>query len=297
MLAAGLVAGGAERAYGAQEPPAPTPGPAPGPAPGSAERVIQLRDGTLDTLSINGVILEWVPGSRVTLQLPSGEVRRFRWVDLAPEILPSPPPTAAPSPGSEEAPVEKTRVTLRAKNRYVSLWKNHGPGYVGGYGPYVGSIDVWRIICLPSCNRDLPRAGIFRIGGGNDGLIASTSFELPPGNATFDVRSGGTWNGLVGGVLLTVFGSMASIIGAALFGGAATGVGNFEPGKRSRVGIGGIVTLGVGVGMLTGGIVLLARNHTKVRILDAQGNRVALSPPTRRTLALSPAGLHFYEGV
>jgi hypothetical protein len=286
-LAAWLVAGGSPRAAGAQE----APGPA-SPTPAPEERVIQLRDGAL----YRGVILEWVPGSRVTLRLATGELRRFRWVDLAPETLPPPSPSpdaaAAPSPwGPEDGAAEKTRVTLRTKSRYVTLRRQGGPKYVPGYG-WVSSFNPWRIICLPPCNRDLPRAGVFRIGGSNDVIIPSAPFELPPGSATLDVKAG-TWSGLTGGVLLTTFGGTAAIIGAGLFGGIVAGADNVPSGQRASVGIGGLVTLGVGVGLLTGGIVLLARSHTSVRILDAQGNRVALSLPSRRPLALSAAGLHF----
>lgn len=147
-------------------------------------------------------------------------------------------------------------------------------------------------VVLPAEFR-LIQNGLYQVRGLR--INASSTFVLPQTSfVTLDVDAG-HHGPRVGGVLLTTFGSISTVLGI-VFTGVSFAVGNRDAttGIKSGASPGfltaGVTMLGIGGAMMAGGITMLVLSRTTVRILG--GSRLAEGRNPLR-LALRADGLHF----
>ena len=131
--------------------------------------------------------------------------------------------------------------------------------WVVGYR-YAGFVRYqnWDPICRAPCGVAVDPNGVYSIRGMR--IVPSASFLLPSsGLVRLEVDAGHT-GARAGGVVLTTFGGITTLLGIVFT--SLAGVGGTQ--GRSFL-TGGLTTLALGGGMLTGGIAILVATRTKVR--------------------------------
>jgi hypothetical protein len=179
--------------------------------------------------------------------------------------------------------VGRAQVTLRSNNKRALL--QHSVDWIEGAGPGVKGVAMtgnrWENVCAPPCGLRLDRRDHYRIGG--DGIIASSSFDLPPGQGpvVLDVRVGRR-DLRIGGFVLIGLGVAGTGAGMLLLL-----ISSDLDAKRQ----GGAAAFGVGLGTLGAGIALALLSRTRVSVLEP--GRLALRVQVPGGMALSSDGLIF----
>lgn len=179
-------------------------------------------------------------------------------VPQVPQIPPAPQVPMMPS-----GPVVQMRTTDLA----ATLFQLQGERYVfvvgrryAGYRRY----QNWSPVCRAPCGMAVDPQGVYSIRGRN--IVPSGEFMLPTnGLAQVDVNAGHQ-GPRAGGVILTTFGGMATVVGIVF---TAVGLGRQSSGLLT----GGVSTLAIGGGMLAGGIGIIVA--TKTRVYTTGGLRIA----------------------
>lgn len=219
----------------------------------------------------------------------------------------SAPPTLMAPPPAMQAPAESAQpgdapqvaypaagpvIEMRTTDLSATLYQNRGAGdHVVFFGPrprYSYRLR-WDEVCRAPCGVQVAPDGLFQIRGIR--MNPSGLFSLPQnGLLQLDVRAGS--RGLrSGGVILTTFGGMATLVGLVLTGVSFLKTDRVTGEPSSGLLAAGGITLGAGVLMLGGGITMLVLSRTVVTTRD--GVRIAQQGDGRPRLALSAAGLHF----
>lgn len=182
----------------------------------------------------------------------------------------SPPPPAWPQqplPSQQPLPPQQSMmmpgvgVELRTNDLNATLFQLRGEEtrWVVGYR-YAGFVRYqnWDPICRAPCGVAVDPNGVYSIRGMR--IVPSASFLLPSsGLVRLEVDAGHT-GARAGGVVLTTFGGITTALGIIFT--SLAGVGGTQ--GRSFL-TGGLTTLALGGGMLTGGIAILVATRTKVR--------------------------------
>ena len=192
-------------------------------------------------------------------------------------------------PQPQYAPPPTPIVELRSNDPAATLFQVTGGGshlVIGRRHRYYSHYDVWSPVCRTPCGVPFDPSGLFQIRGLH--LNASSTFVLPQTSlVTLDVDAGHS-GPRAGGVILTTFGGISTVVGI-VFSSIAVGKST-SSGPSTGFLIAGGAILGIGTAMLAGGITMLVLSRTTVRIQG--GSRLAESRTTPR-LALLPDGLHF----
>ena len=192
-------------------------------------------------------------------------------------------------PQPQYAPPPTPIVELRSNDPAATLFQVTGGGsrlVIGRRHRYYSHYDVWSPVCRTPCGVPFDPNGLFQIRGLH--LNPSSTFVLPQTSlVTLDVDAGHT-GPRAGGVLLTTFGGISTVVGV-VFTSIAVGKST-SSGPSTGFLIAGGTTLGIGTAMLAGGITMLVLSRTTVRI---QGGSQLAATRTIPRLALLPDGLHF----
>jgi hypothetical protein len=227
--------------------------------------IVRLKSGA----EYHGQIVEKVPGDHLTLQLATGEVKRFAWSEIvsdSPDVVqppPASPPPASypPSPFQPSAsapdPGQMSFVHIDVKNpddhvslmhidMMISMW-------VGGRA---GGATMSSTVCQAPCDKWVPAADNYFIGG--RGLTNSRTFDLRVGERAMLAVDAGSAVGWWGGYMLTLIGTSFTVSGGLIVG---IGSGNSDLNSLTNMGWG---FLAGGVVCLVIGIPLWLHNRTKV---------------------------------
>jgi hypothetical protein len=234
-------------------------------------RIVELTSGQV----VQGRLMAEVPGQYLLLQTAEGETRRWAWSEIAAvrvaELQPNSPAIEAYDPRTIEAHVVgEPRVRLSARLRQEE------------------SAD-WQPICQLPCERMLSRQYLYRVDG--PGIPAST-FKLPTlgVEVRVQVRAGSRVALGAGASLLAVgTASVASGVGLSAVGLIGALLGGSGPDLLA----GGAALLLTGVPMTIGGIILLGRGPTDVKVRLQPDGSVALLRRLDRRLWLTQSGLAF----
>jgi hypothetical protein len=244
------------------------------------QQVVWLRSGSV----IRGEVVEYVPNTRVVLQLATGEVRTIPWDEVAraswvPSDAPSsqPAPTASigrpPVPGGPEPKPETKRAAPAGSSPGILLHlEGDRPGLRLEVRPRYGE-GSWIPLCDAPCGStfDVHRKSL-RVTG--PGARPSTPFHIDAreGEETLEARAGSDdihrWGQR----------SLVAGIGLALAGGLAYGLGHVE--DEDAAVVGGVVGMALGGIGIVVAIPLLGASGTVVR--NGQGERVGTIDDGRR---------------
>jgi hypothetical protein len=248
--------------------------PAPsGPAAGQAKLAdaIELKNGAY----LRGLILEVDPASHLSIELPTGEVRKIpiaeiaaaersgkplKFLESAAAAEPTRPP---PRPSDSEPPkreLDRILAGIRGPRVKLTLETNRDAYFERRIGSGLSDYVAYHLVCQVPCNAELPANDPvpYRIDG--DRTEPTEWFQLPRYNARIkaDLVSNmwPIWPRamLVGGTIFT-------LVGGGMLGGWALADGS--DGVRN-VGI-GLAAAG-GVFFLASGVLFLVRPHSTYEI-------------------------------
>lgn len=197
--------------------------PAPGPVAAAAEpeHVVTLRDGAI----YRGVLIELVPNDHLVLRLATGELRRIAWADIQSRHVvasaPVPAPVPVPFPVAAQPPTPRgprAVVHVDSSSPQAELYRNIGSSMlvaVGQPGAMYGQAEHWERICRAPCDTPVDPSSRFQIRG--DGLVPSSPFDLPSGQASVTVSvKPGSLARRKGGVALLTAGVLGVTVGLSL---------------------------------------------------------------------------------
>ena len=240
---------------------------------------VRTRDGSV----YRGELVERVVNDHVTLKLATGEIKTIPWADIQPAAPSQPPPPSRPAdPPSVEISFEAdpSRAVLQ---RYVGSG-NVSVDYVTPYGVTVGSGDgelsLYRDVCSSPCNQRVPADGRYRVAG--EGLVATDSFTLHPDEHNRITASLSSKGKRTAGKYLTITAILPTLVGGILLG-VAPAESSVAPcdgcvNLQASMYLWGGIIAGVGVTMLTVGIVLWATSGSSAAIDGVQVGGVRISP-------------------
>ena len=242
---------------------------APAKAARAGEDTITLKDGSV----LRGTLTEIAKGDHVSLLLSTAQTARVRWdaivkveragvaIDLV-NVQPTVPPQPAAVSATPAPPAEKNEGSVRVHidaTRDVELEVDAG-----------GTLN-WEVVCTSPCDRELPLGRVYRLNG--SGMRKTTAFMLQgkPGSSVSLEVDHGTTAGYVGGIVMTSIGSPVVFVGLmiTLVGAAAGSNSLIDGGAILKA---GLITTGVGAGLMIPGIVLIA-NNSKTTLKQHEGGR------------------------
>jgi len=271
------------------------------PPPALPQDTVTLRSGAI----YSGRIVEKVPGDHETLQLATGEIKRFDWSDLVPPGEAGARPAAPP-----ESSGDRVVVSLETNDPRAAVVQIVGEGTVYGYGGAMPLVLRERR-CVAPCGVALDRAGTYLVAG--QGVAPSDTFALPPspGPLRLQVETGSraanNWGRVATwlGIGLAVAGGSMGLV-AAVESNASTnalppscvGPNLGKPGCEVTGPGSSFPFVGLGVGLAVAGAVLLGVgiplwviNRTRVSV--AGGERLAADDAPAPEIRWTPAGLAF----
>jgi hypothetical protein len=228
---------------------------------------VTLKNGAI----YSGEIVEKVPGDHETLQLATGEVKRFEWADIVPPAPPPPPPVPPPVTVVAAPPARQVHVKLDTDNVNTTLEAYAGEGMVIDGDGRVSLVDEGTPVCTAPCDKSLD-GGRYRVNG--TGIAPSGWFDMPldADNLVLHVKTASQAAKITGIIMA------ASCIGVGVGGGVPFyvigSVSHTYPDDGGNqtlkdVGVGFMV---LGAAMLVVGIPLwIANNSSSVRT-DAGGS-------------------------
>lgn len=256
--------------------------------PAIAQDTVYLRGGGM----MRGSIEEVLPGKHVTIELPTGEVRKVPWVEVARVVVanaPGAPGLTASGPQIQierPAAVESAPLDEPMTGPFVRVHVS-SPKRVQLYRRLAGT-QGWTHACHSPCDIDLPLGDEYRISGSS----MSTSHEFRLAGAVDDritiTVSPTSTKGMVLGGVLAGAGAMTMYFGALANAGSYRSENDYT-------------AVGVGVAAAAiGTLILLASAGTSISQGDAAKRkdaytrdpswvapRVAMKrPPTLQLLSL-----------
>lgn len=236
---------------------------APAPTPSTTDvpqQVVWLKSGAV----LRGSLVEFVPNSRVVLQLATGEVRTIDWADVDRASWVRPTAPAPVLPAASAAPAEPQPKSDPKPDGVVIHLVGDRPGLRLEARPRYGE-GSWRTLCSAPCGSrlDVHRQSL-RVTGAGTTPSNPFHFEGRSGEETLDVNAGS--------IEMNRWGerSLVTGIALALAGGLAYGLGRVEDQDAAKVG--GAIALGVGgLGILVA-FPLIGTSGTTVR--NGSGDRV-----------------------
>ncbi len=220
------------------------------------QQVVWLRSGAI----IRGQVVEYVPDTRVVLQLATGEVRTIAWdqVQRASWVAsPAPPPaTSTPTPPASAARPAAAGILLHLEGDRPDLWLETRPRYGNG---------KWSQLCDAPCGTvlDVHRKSL-RVSGPDVRPSNSFHIEERSGEETLDVSAGSASTHRWGQR------SLVAGIGLALASGIVFGLGRVE--DEDAAVVGGAIGLALGGIGIAVALPILGSSTTVVR--NGEGERV-----------------------
>lgn len=216
----------------------------------------------------------------------------------APPVMVQPPPVMIqPYPQQPVAMPQApggTLVQLQSNDLRATLSQLRGGGVMFAIGfrhAAVRNYQTWDPICRMPCGVPVDPNAIFSIRGA--GIVASDGFQLPQTGVVALSVSAGHRGVRSGGVVMTTFGSIHTVVGivfTAIGAGLYSGDAKYADTARGML-IAGGVNLGVGTLLMAGGIAMIVASRT--RVVTSDGFTLALGKDLRPKLALSANGLRF----
>ncbi len=273
--------------------PAPSPAPAAvAPPARAATAPASTTSTTIDSVHTRagalyrGRVLEILPNSHVTLEIPGQGTKRFAWADVEKVVVasytgPLPPSSSAgtPSYNAGTAPLDAPMAGPRAR---VHI---HAKGRVILYRRPAGS-NAWSQACASPCDTELPIGDTYRLTG--NGVPQSKEFKLeaPAGGAveiSYDPPSTG---GIILGGTLAYGGALTAYVGLIMALAGADG-GSYSSSDKDLRDAGLITMLvGAGVGAL-GLVVFLNSSKTDIeqKSSGARSNEAFVRQPSWKTIS------------
>jgi hypothetical protein len=251
---------------------------------GAVADAVELENGAY----LRGLILEVDPASHLTLELPSGEVRRIPIADVASAERSGKPlklrAEASPAPLAEpdaplaaaatsalpvQAPPPKREVDrllgqIRGPRVKLSFTSNESAFLEREIGQSSGTLVAYHLVCQVPCKLELPALDPIRYRIDGHRTEATDWFKLPRYDARIraDLASDG-WSLWPPGLL--VLGSMLALVGGGMVAGYALTDGSEVV---RDVGIG--LAVGGSVTLMTSGVLYLVRPTSTLRIEPEQ---------------------------
>lgn len=258
--------------------------------------------GTLDEVRLNnggfvrGEIVELMPGEYVIIRTSAGDTRRFEWSQVAeimrgttsmpggtPEGVPGgtpggipggtieptpidPPPqpeTPADEPDASLPTPEAPYLRLDAVKHPITLYRVTERA-VASSGGYTATGVAYKRICDAPCSLQIDDPGVELFVGGEK-YSGSKPFFLTPRASAYELRVKPRSKGmLIGGYVLMISGIM--------FGGFMAAGPFLVNMRRSQANAMFALAAVGGVGMIGGGITMMAFGRTKVEVLPRDAN-------------------------
>jgi hypothetical protein len=223
---------------------------------------------------VRGKIVEYEPGTKVVLQLATGEIRSIGWDLVANASWVSPEPTAPhATPTRSPVPSPIASVPSHPSGRVIVHIVSASPRVWLEERPRLNPSAPWQRVCQAPCDRlvDIEDRSL-RIHGPQ--LSPSNPFHVKGDSALIKLvvspgllRTHAWGRGiLIGGISV----ELASSLTYAL--------GRLE--DREAVVVGGIIGMALGGAMMLGAVPLLGAGRTTVRNSDGERVGRALSWPT-----------------
>lgn len=135
---------------------------------------VTLKNGAM----YHGKLVEKVPGDHVTIELATGEVKRFEWDDLTDEeqepAAAKPKKKAAPPASSATSSEDGGyHVTITTEQEGVVLERLIGTTTLGNR-----EAEHWERVCSAPCNTNVPGGSEYRVGGRD--VRATPTFTIDP---------------------------------------------------------------------------------------------------------------------
>ena len=222
----------------------------PASVPAGAATTTESPTATVDTIHLRsgglfrGRVTEILPGDHVTVVLPTGETKRFPWVDVDRVIVASttvpPPPPSSTVPAAMVGP--RARVHIKSSGHRVTLFRRPA-----------GSTELVAA-CDSPCDIELPIGDTYRVGG--SGLSTTPEFMLAAkaGGSVDITVDGPNWFGIVSGGVLTLGGGITAYVGV-IFALAGSGnsrssiYGNSESVRNAGLAAIAIGAVAIGLGL------------------------------------------------
>lgn len=252
-----------------------------------------------------GTLVEEVPGDHVTIQLATGEVKRFEWADVvhkAPkpsagtadeepedDDTPEPPkskPKTSPAPEPDEPGGPYVHITTKTEG--VVLERLTGQSDVDGGGL---SVSHWRIACRAPCDTEVRAGDGYRLSG--KGLRSTKTFSLEgSGSVKIDAQlgsKGAFYAGVAIGATGAGLGAVSLLI-ASTARPTEICKGGFSSSCEQDTSLKDTMLVFAGMGLVISvvGFVIAGINRNEVTV---DGNEIARRKSP--TIALTPAGLVF----
>jgi hypothetical protein len=179
--------------------------PPPPPAQPPGQDAVHLKNGGL----LRGSLVEMMPGTRVRIQLATGEVATVPWSEVervetppttAAPPLPAPAPPPPPPPPPAPAPPRTVRVHLEGASDAV-LESDEG--------------GTWVEVCRAPCDEQLPVGPTYRVAGGVKTSNGFALRETRGGVLTLHVN-GASQGAFVGGIVAMPVGYVVGQVGVGL---------------------------------------------------------------------------------
>ena len=224
---------------------------------------------TIDGAVFRGELVEKWPNRHVTLRLSTGEYRRVLWQHIRQLSTGASAPLGA-----------TTRVFFRSESAEATLQRVHPGG-------------TWFDVCRTPCAGAVATRGVYRVAG--DGIRPSDPFTLSGhgSQVALSTTRVGTQGTSVLGAVLAIGGGAAAYAGMLVLMTSAPAAyaedweddGDEERWEDAQSA--GLLLMlgGTAVGVV--GIVTMARNRTKTKLVNLEPRRGALSVPERGRASFS----------
>jgi hypothetical protein len=259
----------------------PDSGPAPaGVSPPAGDDVVILKNGEL----LRGTII--VPEVQTRIQLATGEIVTVPWQNIdriehgaAPPVVP-----VEPTPSSSDEPASEVWVHVDAPRGTLLLQQT-------------ASHADWETACAAPCDKRLPTAFRYRVGGGGVTLSADFALSAPPGTRETLVVDRASRSLFVLGVVGMAAGGL--VVTAGLYAEYTLVLGSYlaeVPFDWSGSGnIALLTAAGIGALVVVGGALLVHANlHTKVTQSSGAHAGMLLPDSWTRTPTLGTASEQRY---
>ena len=240
---------------------------------------ITLQNGGM----VKGEVLVLTPGERVVIQVPGEEKpRTIPWSDVSDVQREKSATTEVAEESPTDDPAEPTdaanQIQLHIESdKPVQLFRMVG---VTTAKTFYGNIAAtqYQLVCGSPCDKTLDGSDGSQYFVAGKGIPKSSHFELSnyQGDVLADVSPGSTAQ-FTGGVTMLIIGGVATIGGTGLLILSNTA---FEENQSTFTAV-GAVSLGVGLAIIAGGIVMQTTSHTDVELSQrttAQGRLLPRKP-------------------
>ena len=192
--------------------------------------------------SYHGKLVERVPDDHVTIELASGDIKRFAWAEIADVATSKESDKSKDKGDSSERPTVRIAVDGEP-GVLLERRQSAAEGWTATLWPAYAYVEQWEVACVAPCTTTVDAGSMYRVNGG--GATTSRNFTLPQGHDSLRLH-------LVGrSALLHGTGIAATLIGVlvALTGGSSLVAAPQISDSKAEAAFRGIGWTGVGAGV------------------------------------------------